>query len=234
MWRQLVPNLLYALSRYRGRYLCFNDDIQGTGATVLAGVLGALRMVGRPPQALATLKVAVVGAGSAGIGVAEALRSAMVEAGAPSESAATANFIVFDKDGLIGNGRSGLPAEVSSFVRADLADGISLEEGIAREQPELILGLSGCKGTISEQAIRSMAAVHERPMIFPLSNPTSQAEITPSEAYTWTDGRAIVATGSPFEPVMHGGSTYTPSQCNNMCGTTTASMPLQFSFVPVT
>ena len=131
------------LARYQNRYLCFNDDIQGTGATVLAGVFGALRAVGRPPEAIADLKVAVVGAGSAGIGVAGALHTAMLEAGAPSAAAATSNFVVFDKDGLLGSGRSGLQPEVASFVRDDLTDGLSLDEVVALEKPQLILGLSG-------------------------------------------------------------------------------------------
>jgi len=100
------------LAKYRDEYLCFNDDIQGTGATVLAGVLGALRMQGRPPEAIKDLKVAVVGAGSAGIGVAQALHAAMVEAGMPSAAEAAKNFMVFDKDGLIGTSRTGQAEEV--------------------------------------------------------------------------------------------------------------------------
>ena len=205
------------LAKYRDNVLCFNDDIQGTGATVLAGVLGALRMTAKPPEAIANLKVAVVGAGSAGIGVAQSLHSAMVEAGCVGGRAAAAkNFMVFDKDGLIGTGRSGQSAEVMEFARGDMADGTTLEAAVAKEQPQLILGLSGRRGTISEDAIRSMAAAHERPLVFPLSNPTSSTEITPAEAYQWTDGRAIVATGSPFDPVAHGGDTLIPSQCNNM------------------
>jgi len=205
------------LAMYRDRHLCFNDDIQGTGATVLAGVLGALRMVGRPPESIASLKVAVVGAGSAGIGIAQALHTAMVEAGCPGgfEQAAK-NFMVFDKDGLVGGGRSGLTDEVMVYAHPELSDGTSLEEAIAREQPELILGVSGRRGTISDEAVRLMAKNHERPMVFPLSNPTSSCEITPAEVYSLTDGRAIVATGSPFDPVVHRGQTLVPSQCNNM------------------
>jgi malate dehydrogenase (oxaloacetate-decarboxylating)(NADP+) len=116
------------LDRYRNDYLCFNDDIQGTGATVLAGVLGALRMRNQPPEALASLKVAVVGAGSAGIGVAQALRTAMLEAGCPSDAAAASNFYVFDKDGLLGSSRAGLTEEQLRFARTDLADGLSVEQ----------------------------------------------------------------------------------------------------------
>ena len=205
------------LSKYRNEYLCFNDDIQGTGATVLAGVLGALRMVGKPPEAIAQLKVAVVGAGSAGIGVSQALHTAMVEAGCPGGyDAAAANFMVFDKDGLIGTARTGQTDEVMTYASKDLPDGMSLEEAVRKEKPQLILGLSGRRGTISEGAIRAMADAHERPIVFPLSNPTSSCEITPQEAYEWTGGKAIVATGSPFEPVTINGKTLNPSQCNNM------------------
>ena len=208
------------LDKYRDRYLCFNDDIQGTGATVLAGVLGALRMTGKPPEALANLKVAVVGAGSAGIGVAQALQNAMVEAGAAAKAAAAANFMIFDKDGLVGSSRKvggPITEEVMSFARADLADGMSLDDAVSAEKPELILGLSGRKGTITYSAIEAMAEAHERPMVFPLSNPTSACEITPAEVYELTRGRAIVATGSPFAPVtLPDGSIRAPSQCNNM------------------
>jgi len=131
-------------------------------------------------------------------------------------STASKNFTVFDADGLIGQGRTGVVSECEPFQRHDLPDGLTLEEAIAREKPQLILGLSGRKGTISEKAVRLMGELHDRPIVFPLSNPTSQAEVTPAEAYAWTDGRAIVATGSPFDPVTHRGQTYTPSQCNNM------------------
>ena len=208
------------LSRYRDRYLCFNDDIQGTGATVLAGVLGALRLQSKPPEALRGLKVVVVGAGSAGIGVAQSLQQAMVQAGA-SEAEAASNFYVFDQLGLLGSGSEGRPTalteEQAAFARSDLTDGLSLDEAIGSIQPDLLLGVSGRKGTISEGAVRAMAAAKATPMVFPLSNPTSSAELTAEEAYEWSDGRAIVATGSPFEAVtLPDGRTLAPSQCNNM------------------
>lgn len=175
-------------------------------------------MPGQAPEAIRNLKTVVVGAGSAGIGVAQSLRTAMMQAGAPSEAAASQNFYVFDRDGLVGQGRTGLTDEQMSFARTDLPDGMSIEEVVELAGPELVLGLSGRKGTIPESAVRAMAAKHARPIVMPLSNPTSVCEVTPVEAYEWTDGRAIVATGSPFEPVSRpGGVTLTPSQCNNMC-----------------
>mmetsp|Transcript_11185 Transcript_11185/g.35635 ORF Transcript_11185/g.35635 Transcript_11185/m.35635 type:complete len:597 (-) Transcript_11185:125-1915(-) len=205
------------LAKYRENYLCFNDDIQGTGATVLAGVLGALRLQRRPPEDIRSLRVAVVGAGSAGIGVAQALHMAMQQAGL-SAKAAYSNFYILDQDGLQSKARfSSLTEEQMAFARADLPDGMALEEVVEQAKPHLVLGLSGKRGTISEAAIRKMAAAVERPIVMPLSNPTSSCEITPEEAYEWSDGRAIVATGSPFEPVaLADGSIKTPSQCNNM------------------
>ena len=112
---------------------------------VLAGVLGALRIMGKPPEAIADLKVAVVGAGSAGIGVSQALHAAMIEASGESSAKETAasNFMVFDKDGLIGSGRAGQTDEVMVYARSDLPDGMSLEDAIDKEKPQLILGLSG-------------------------------------------------------------------------------------------
>lgn len=204
------------LDKYRNKYLCFNDDIQGTGATVLAGVLGALRLQGRPPEDIAHLKVAVVGAGSAGAGVAGALLQAKLQAGCASVEEAAASFVMFDAAGVVGKGRLGLPSEVQPFCREDIQDRLGLEEVLAAEKPELILGLSGRKGTITEGAIRIMGEAHSQPIVMPLSNPTSQAEITPEQAYRWTDGRAIVATGSPFDPIEMDGKLLVPSQCNNM------------------
>lgn len=161
------------------------------------------------------MKTILVGAGSAGIGVAQNLKMAMVAAGA-TEAEAYANFYVLDKGGLITSQRAGLGADVMAFARSDLPDGMQIEELVTTANPELILGLSGVKGTITPKAVELMAELQERPMVFPLSNPTTSAEITPEEVYTITQGRAIVATGSPFAPVEYGGRTLVPSQCNNM------------------
>jgi len=171
----------------------------------------------KAPESIKDLKVVVVGAGSAGVGVAQALHMAMQQAGSSYKTSAS-NFYVFDQDGLIGKSRfASLTEEQMSFARSDLPDGLSLEDAMDQIKPELILGLSGKRGTISEQAIRSMASHTKRPIVMPLSNPTSSCEITPEEAYLWTDGRAIVATGSPFDAVtLPSGQVMHPSQCNNM------------------
>ena len=127
------------LAKYRENYLCFNDDIQGTGATVLAGVLGALRLQRRPPEDIRSLRVAVVGAGSAGIGVAQALHMAMQQAGL-SAKAAYSNFYILDQDGLQSKARfSSLTEEQMAFARADLPDGMALEEVVEQAKPHLVL-----------------------------------------------------------------------------------------------
>jgi len=205
------------LAKYRDKYLCFNDDIQGTGAVVLAGVLGALRMQRKSVTELSKLKVVVVGAGSAGIGVTQALHQAMIQIGMNPKKAAE-NFYIFDQFGLQGKSRfASLNEEQMVYARSDLADGSDLETTIDQVKPDLIIGVTGVKGAIPEGAIRNMAKHADRPIVMPLSNPTSSAEITPEQAYAWSDGRAIVATGSPFEPVeLPDGRVMTPSQCNNM------------------
>ena len=205
------------LDKYRNKVLCFNDDIQGTGAVCVAGVLGALKIQQKPAEAIKELKIVLVGAGSAGIGVAGALRSAMVQAGA-SEAEAARNFYVLDKEGLVGKARGDtLGSDVMEFARDDLPDKLTLEEVVAQAQPGMILGLSGVKGAITPKAVELMVTPSQpRPIVFPLSNPTSNAEISPEEVYRITNGGGIVATGSPFGPVQLGGATLTPSQCNNM------------------
>ena len=208
------------LNAYRNRVLCFNDDIQGTGATTLAGILSALRQVAGPgnePPALADQRIVVVGAGSAGVGVAHALKEGMRAHGV-SEADARNCFWLLDQHGLIGEGHdpAGVLPEARCFAREDAATGASLEEVIAAVKPTVLLGLTGVPGVFSEEAIRTMAKHTERPIVFPLSNPTSRAECTAEQAYTWSEGRAIVASGSPFTSYTYKDTTLHPSQCNNM------------------
>lgn len=204
------------LDAYKGKKLCFNDDIQGTGSVTLAGLLGALRAQ-RLGQELRDQKVFVVGAGSAGIGVAQAVCEGMQHQGL-TEREALSRFWVFDDKGLIGSSRH--PDELSPqqrpFRREDEEGGLSLLEGIKKHRPGILLGLTGVGGLFKEAEIREMARHHVRPIIFPLSNPTSSAECTAQQAYEWTEGRAIFASGSPFDPVTLNGKVLRPSQCNNM------------------
>lgn len=209
------------LDRYRGEHFVFNDDVQGTGAVNLAAVLSGVRASGMP---LPEHRVVVFGAGTAGMGIADQLRDAMVAEGLSREEA-TARFWAVDRYGLITRDQEGLrdfqapyarPAdEVADWRRDDKVEGISLEEVVRRVRPTVLIGTSGQGGAFTEGIVREMAAHTERPIILPMSNPTRLAEAVPSELLDWTDGRALVATGSPFEPVTSGGVTYEIGQANN-------------------
>ena len=208
------------LDRYRDRLCTFNDDIQGTATVALAAVLSALRSTGRE---LIDQRVAIVGAGSAGSGIAEQLVAAMVAHGLSDEEARSRFFLV-DRDGLLFDDVDGLQpfqvplaqarSAVEGWTLADPAHA-SLIEVIAEARPSILIGVTGVFGLFTEEVVRAMAAVDPRPIILPLSNPTNHAEATAADVLTWTDGRAIVATGSPFAPVTLGDTTYTIAQSNN-------------------
>eukprot|EP00560_Eucampia_antarctica_P008379 CAMPEP_0197826112 /NCGR_PEP_ID=MMETSP1437-20131217/3096_1 /TAXON_ID=49252 ORGANISM="Eucampia antarctica, Strain CCMP1452" /NCGR_SAMPLE_ID=MMETSP1437 /ASSEMBLY_ACC=CAM_ASM_001096 /LENGTH=611 /DNA_ID=CAMNT_0043426391 /DNA_START=63 /DNA_END=1898 /DNA_ORIENTATION=+ len=204
------------LNKYRENVLCFNDDIQGTGATTLAGVLGALRVKGQDVTALGDQKIVIAGAGSAGIGVAQVLLQAMMEHGRTYEEAIKCFFIV-DQDGLLGIDRiNELTREQQIFAR-DTEGGMALQDVVSKHKPTMLLGMTGVAGIFTESLITEMAEHCERPVIFPLSNPTTKAECTADQAFYWTKGRCIFASGSPFDPVtMDDGKIYYPTQCNNM------------------
>lgn len=204
------------LNKYRDQTLCFNDDIQGTGATTLAGILGALRAKGEQPTSLGDQRILIAGAGSAGVGVAQVLLQAMIEHGRTEEEAKKCFFIA-DEKGLLGTDRlSELSPEQAVFAR-DTDGGLSLSEIVNKHKPTMILGMTAVGGLFNEQLIRDMAKHCEKPIIFPLSNPTSKAECSAEQAFEWTDGRCIFASGSPFDTVeMKDGRTFYPTQCNNM------------------
>lgn len=214
------------LNRYRDHFLCFNDDIQGTGAVTLAGILTALRQQGKPVSALKDERFLIVGAGSAGIGVADAIASGMIDAsgGAMTMEEARKQFYIVDSVGLMTtNGATEeqlkrYTAEKLQYASpaTDLPKGAPLLDIIKDVKPTALLGLSGNGGLFTEEVLSAMGEANERPIIFPLSNPTSNAECTAEAAYRATDGRAIFASGSPFDPVTHGGKTFYPSQCNNV------------------
>ena len=210
------------LERYRNRYRMFNDDIQGTGAVTLAGVLSAIKISG---QRIQDVRVLCAGAGSAGMGVCNQLLEGMVAAGVP-RTEARKNFSLMTNLGVIGapDGVNGNPNHAPEnfnenqlpWINASLSDGMGLKDAIETFKPNVLLGLSTAGSLFSEPIIRAMAEINERPIIMPMSNPTASAECTPEEAYLWSDGRAIVSTGSPFDPVEFQGKTLYPSQCNNM------------------
>ncbi|HEX7195799.1 MAG TPA: NAD-dependent malic enzyme [Candidatus Limnocylindria bacterium] len=194
-------NALRILDRYRERVPSFNDDIQGTAAVVVAGVLSGLRHLDR---SLAAQRILLVGAGAAGIGIGRLLKAAMLQAGMSDLEAARALALV-DSQGLVHADRPDLDetkrelAVPAGSIGAE--PGRSLAETIEAFRPTILVGTTGVAGTFSEAAIRAMAAHCDRPIIMPLSNPTLIAEARPADLMAWTGGRAIIATGSPFPPV---------------------------------
>ncbi len=220
-WEDFAQHNAYRLlERYRDQLCTFNDDIQGTAAVTTGALLAAVAVTGRP---LRDHTVASLGAGSAGCGIAEQLVAAMVEEGLP-EPEARARFFLVNRGGLLHDGRDDLnpvqrklaqPLDRVRDWRPAPDRPIGLREVIEHAHPTILIGTSGQPHTFTEDAIRAMAAHTERPIIFPLSNPTSRAEATPEELIAWTDGRALVAAGSPFDDVTYGGRRHPIAQCNN-------------------
>jgi len=216
----LKGNALHQLARFRDRLCTFNDDVQGTAAVVLAGLIAAGRITG---QRMKHQRVVLAGAGASAQGIANLLVAAM-EADGLSADEARRHIWCVDSRGLVTRDRRGLeefkafyardPAEAVEYAGAN--DGsISLVEVIRRVRPTVLLGASGVRGLFDESVVRALAEANERPIVFALSNPTSKSECTPVDALRWSEGRAIVATGSPFEPVEHGGRCYRIGQSNN-------------------
>jgi malate dehydrogenase (oxaloacetate-decarboxylating)(NADP+) len=205
-----TDNAFHLLEKYRNRYCTFDDDIQGTGSVALAGILAALRVIG---GRLADRKYLFLGSGEAGVGIARALMAAMMDYGL-SEAAARSRCWFFDSKGLVVAGREKLAAHKQPFAH-DHPFTADFLEAVRSLRPAAIIGVSGVPGTFTRPVLEAMAEVNERPLIFALSNPTSKSECTASEAYAWTDGRAIFASGSPFDSVVIGGRTLVPGQANN-------------------
>lgn len=211
------------LDKYRDRHLCFNDDIMGTGAMTVAGIINALRTQGVDPKRdFAKQRIVCVGAGSAGIGVVDALANAMrkVSNGSILLREAQSRFALLDKNGLLTTDRSDLADEQRPYAvqpNGKVREGMPLLDVIKELKPSILLGVSGVGGIFTEDIVREMAKNNPRPIIFPLSNPTTHAECTAEQAFRWTEGRVVFASGSPFEPLMlEDGVTYCPNQGNNM------------------
>jgi malate dehydrogenase (oxaloacetate-decarboxylating) len=208
------------LQRYRDRLCTFNDDIQGTAAVAAGTLLAAVKVTGQP---IRDQRIAIVGAGSAGIGIANLLLRVMIDAGLP-EAEARQRFYAIDRDGLLVEGMPGVldfqrPFAQSSIAVANWpraqADVIGLADVVANANPTVLIGVSGQPGIFREDIIRQMAAAVARPIIFPLSNPTSRSEATPQDLMAWTEGHAVIGTGSPFPPVVRNGRSFAVDQTNN-------------------
>jgi malate dehydrogenase (oxaloacetate-decarboxylating) len=209
------------LERYRDEVRIFNDDMQGTGAITLAAILAGIRVARSRPSGQ---RVVIFGAGTAGVGVADQIRAVMIDDGLTEEEA-TRRFWCVDRQGLLVDDMSGLRDFQMSYARrrseladwmTDTADApIRLGEVVANVHPTILVGTSTQGGAFSESIVRDMAAHTERPMIFPMSNPTELIEAVPADVIRWTDGRGLVGTGTPWAPVPYKGVDYDIGQANN-------------------
>lgn len=204
-----TPNAYTLLGQYRDRVPSFNDDIQGTAAVALAGVYASTRITRTPFK---DLRVLFLGAGSAATGIAELMASALQEEGLSPEEALRRLWFI-DSKGLIVESREGLTPLKRRYAHPHPPMGFM--EALDSIRPHVLIGATGSSGTFNQAVIEKMAAINERPVIFALSNPTSRAECTAEEAYTWSQGRAVFTSGSPFPPVHYGGKEFRPGQGNN-------------------
>ena len=216
-----TPHARPILERYRDDLLTFNDDIQGTAAVALGAVLGAVSVTGKK---LRDQQIVFLGAGSAAVGVADYLRAALVQDGL-SEAEARSRFWLVDKDGLLHTGRTDLTPDqrvyaqpsdrVVDWPRTSRGQ-IGLPDVIGQIEATVLIGLSTVAGAFTEPTVREMARKVERPVIFPLSNPTANSEANPDDLFRWTGGKVLVATGSPYPPVQSEGRLIPIAQCNNV------------------
>ncbi|MEB3754993.1 NAD-dependent malic enzyme [Acinetobacter sp. MD2(2019)] len=212
-------NAMPLLEKYRDKICCFNDDIQGTAAVSVGSLIAASRAAGKQ---LKDQTITFLGAGSAGCGIAEQIVAQMVAEGLSDEQARERVFMV-DRFGLITENQPNLldfqrklaqkPTAVANWANAE--EMISLLDVVKNAKPTVLIGVSGQPGLFTEEVIKALAQNCERPIVLPLSNPTSRVEAVPSDIIQWTDGKALIATGSPFAPVNYQGKLYNISQCNN-------------------
>ncbi|MFM0336810.1 NAD-dependent malic enzyme [Paraburkholderia fungorum] len=220
-WEDFAKNnATRMLERYRDQLCTFNDDVQGTAAVATGTLLSAINVTGVP---LTEQRVAVMGAGSAGCGIASLIRKAMTDAGLPDSEAARRFFMV-DRDGLLLEGMEGIATFQQPFLQEkslignwtlDHPDRVALLDVVRNAKPTILIGVSGQAGAFSEPVVRAMTQYNPRPVIFPLSNPTSRAEATPADLETWSEGRAVIGTGSPFPPLERNGARFKVDQTNN-------------------
>jgi len=216
----LKANAITQLARFRDRLCTFNDDIQGTAAVAAAGVFASLRMTG---QEMRDQRIVLAGAGASAQGIASLFAVALRETGL-SHTEARMRICTVDRRGLVAQARPDLEdfkaayarpiEEVATYECRDRGH-ITLEETVLNFRPTILIGTSGATGLFTETVVRTMAALNDRPIVFPLSNPTSKSECSAEQAIRWSDGRAIVATGGPSDPVVHLGRTHRVGQGNN-------------------
>ena len=206
----LTPNAYALLNRYRNRIFCFNDDIQGTAGVALAGVYASTRLTG---IAFRDLRIMFLGAGSAATGIADLIYIALQREGLTEQEARRRLWFV-DVDGLLVKDRKGLLPHNEHYLHDHKPMG--LVDAIRDIKPQVLIGATGAPGTFNREVIETMADINRRPVIFALSNPTSRAECTAAEAYSWSSGRAVFASGSPFGRVSHNDREYQPGQGNNV------------------
>lgn len=205
------------LHTYSADYCVFNDDVQGTGAVVMAALYGGLKVTG---IGMRDQKVVVFGAGTAGVGIVDQIRDAMVADGAGVEQA-TSQIWLIDKQGLLFDDMADLRdfqcpyAKNRRLLRGDSGRRVDLVEAIGMAEPTILLGCSTVPGAFTREVVEAMCAATERPLIFPLSNPTSRMEAIPADVFEWSSGKALVATGSPVPPVEYQGTLYRIGQANN-------------------
>ncbi|MGS0726108.1 NAD-dependent malic enzyme, partial [Shewanella sp. 0m-11] len=212
-------NAMPLLERYKDQYCCFNDDIQGTAAVTVGSLLAACKAANTK---LSEQRITFLGAGSAGCGIAEAIVAQMVSEGITEQQARKQVFMV-DRWGMLqSNMPNLLPFQQKLAQNCDdianwdnFSDNISLLDVVNNAKPTVLIGVSGAPGLFTEEIIKAMHSHCKRPIVFPLSNPTSRVEATPKDILHWTQGQALVATGSPFEPVVVDDTTYEIAQCNN-------------------
>ncbi len=205
----LTPNAYKLLDTYKDKILCFNDDIQGTAAVALSGVLASNRVTGHK---FSDLRIMFLGAGSAATGIGDLLLAAFLEQGL-SHAEAVKRLWFVDQHGIIVKNRDDLMSH--NIPYAHDYEQLSFVDAIKAIKPHILIGATGAPGTFTQEVIEAMSATNERPAIFALSNPTSRAECTAEQAYEWSEGRAIFTSGSPFNAVEFGGKTHQPGQGNN-------------------
>lgn len=207
-------NANHFLERYQGKICTFNDDIQGTGAVTLAAILAAMKA---SASDFSDQRIVIYGAGTAGCGIASQIFSAMLNHADLPEDTARSKFYLIDRQGVLTDAMEDLTVAQKPFARSreEWDSGVELAEVVDRVKPTILIGCSAMPGAFTEAIVKQMASQVERPIIFPLSNPTERCEAMPSELMAWTEGRVIMATGSPFDDISYDGRNIPIAQCNN-------------------